>query len=112
MKTAEVVDVCFLMECTTSMKLFVMEAKTLVHRLVEKLGKRFVDLKLRCAFVGYRDYCGIEDRVNVIAFTDDKEAFKEAVDSVKPIGGGDLGLALDVFGGLDEVLKLEWVCFV
>lgn len=57
LRKAEQVDICFIMDCTGSMRSYKNEAKTVVHRVVEKLDKKFQDLKLRCAFVGYRDHC-------------------------------------------------------
>ena len=107
LRMAEQVDICFMVDCTGSMSSYINEAKTVVHRVVEKLSKKFQDLKLRCAFVGYRDHCDHGDRVEVMRFTSDKDAFKARVTSVNATGGGDE--AEDIFGGLEEVNKLEWV---
>lgn len=107
LRMAEQVDICFMVDCTGSMCSYINEAKTVVHRVVEKLGKKFQDLKLRCAFVGYRDHCDHELRVEVMPFTSDKDAFKNKVTLVNANGGGDE--AEDIFGGLEEVNKLGWV---
>ena len=92
---------------TGSMLAYISEAKTVVHRLVDRLAKRFQDFQLRCAFVCYRDHCDGSDRISVLPFTTDKDAFKNWVTSLKATGGGDE--CEDVFGGLEEVNKLEWV---
>ena len=107
LRLAEHVDICFMMDCTGSMTSYINEAKTVVHRVVEKLGKKFHDLKLRCAFIGYRDHCDKENRLEILPFTSDKDVFKEKVTEVNAMGGGDD--AEDIFGGLEEVNKLEWV---
>lgn len=107
LKNAEKVDLCFMVDGTGSMVDYIKEAKTVVHRLVDRLAKRFQDLQLRCAFVCYRDHCDGSDRISVLPFTSDKNAFKNWVTVLKATGGGDE--CEDVFGGLEEVNKLEWV---
>ena len=107
LKNAEKVDLCFMVDGTGSMERYIKEAKTVVHRLVDRLARKFQDFQLRCAFVCYRDHCDGSNRVNVLPFTTDKRAFKDWVTNVKATGGGDE--CEDIFGGLEEVNKLEWV---
>lgn len=107
LKNAEKVDLCFMVDGTGSMLAYISEAKTVVHRLVDRLAKRFQDFQLRCAFVCYRDHCDGSDRISVLPFTTDKDAFKNWVTNLKATGGGDE--CEDVFGGLEEANNLEWV---
>lgn len=108
LKNAEKVDICFMVDCTGSMSWYINEAKTVVHRVVDKLGKRFQDLKLRCAFVGYRDHTDGFERVTVLSFTSDKDAFKSWV-TTTVIAKGGADECEDIFGALEEVNRLEWV---
>lgn len=99
LKEAEKVDICFMVDSTGSMRKYIDEAKDVVHRIVKKLEKRFKDLELRVAFVGYRDHCDGSDRITVFPFSDNIDKFKSFVSSVKAMGGGDA--CEDVFGGLE-----------
>lgn len=107
LRKAEQVDICFMMDCTGSMSSYINEAKTVVHRVVDKLDKKFQDFKLRCAFVGYRDHCDGDKRISLMQFGTDKDAFKAFVTNLEATGGGDE--CEDVFGGLESVNSLEWV---
>ena len=106
LRNAEKVDICFLLDCTGSMAGYISEAKTVIHRVVDKLGKQFQDLQLNCAFIGYRDHSDGVNRISRLPFTKDKEAFKTFVSSVSAMGGADE--CEDIFGGLEEVTKLTW----
>ena len=106
LRNSEKVDICFLVDSTGSMSRVINETKTVIHRIVDRLGKRFKDLALRCAFVGYRDIDEGSDRVCVFQFSKNAEAFKDFVGSVKAFGGADE--CEDVFGGLEQVNQLEW----
>jgi hypothetical protein len=107
LRNAEKVDICFMVDCTGSMSSYINEAKTVIHRIVDKLGKRFKDLRLRCAFVGYRDHSDGAQRVQAFGFTEDKDVFKAFVTTVAATGGADE--CEDIFGGLEELNKLTWV---
>ena len=95
---------------------YIDEVKTIINRSTEKLRSVFKDVKLRFSFIGYRDYVfedyekGIwndpDDRIVVLPFTNDNAEFTSFVNKIKAGGGGDC--CEDVFGGLNEVLKLQW----
>ena len=104
LKQAEKVDICFMLDATGSMVSYIAEAKTVIHKIVDKLKNRFVDFALRVAFVGYRDHSEGSKRITVLDFSEDKETFKTFVSSVEAIGGGDE--CEDVFGGLQVVILL------
>lgn len=107
LKKAEQVDVCFMLDCTGSMAAYIDEAKTLVHHVVDKLSGKFKDLRLRCAFVGYRDHSDGEQRITHMAFSSRPDEFKAFVSEVEATGGDDQ--CEDVFGGLECVNSLDWV---
>jgi len=102
LRQAEKVDICFMLDCTGSMSPYIVEAKTVIHRIVDKLKKRFVDFELRAAFVGYRDHSDGKDRVSVYPFGESIDNFKSFVTSINATGGDDE--CEDIFGGL-EVIK-------
>ena len=103
---AQSVDACFLMDCTNSMRKFVDEVKERIFETVRLLKVRFPNLKIRLAFVGYRDLNLPKDRqYSVLDFTDEEE-FHEFVSLVQCEYGGDY--CEDVLGGLQQITKLKW----
>lgn len=106
LENAEKVDICFLCDCTGSMTSYINEAKTLMHRLVDKISKRFKNFDLRVSFVGYRDHGDGDGRVVSCEFTDELVDFKSFVNSVSATGGADE--CEDIFGGLEAALDLNW----
>ena len=102
LRQAEKVDICFMLDCTGSMSSYIAEAKSVIHRIVDKLKKRFVDFELRAAFVGYRDHSDGISRVSVFPFGNCIDDFKSFVTSISATGGADE--CEDIFGGL-EVIK-------
>jgi mRNA-degrading endonuclease YafQ of YafQ-DinJ toxin-antitoxin module len=104
LKKAEKVDMCFMLDATGSMSSYISEAKSVIHRIIDKLKNRFQDFELRAAFVGYRDHADGPKRVTVFDFDQNIDSFKTFVSSVEATGGQDQ--CEDVFGGL-EVIKLR-----
>ena len=107
MRNTRSVDICFLVDSTASMCEVISETKTVIDRTLKRLSQRIFNLTLRCAFVGYRDFSDGSDKVCVFPFNENTEAFKTFVSGVRAFGGGDV--CEDVFGGLEQVNKLEWV---
>jgi serine/threonine-protein phosphatase PP1 catalytic subunit len=63
-------------------------------------------MQLHLGFVGYRDI-GDSARFEILPFTASVEEFRQFVGGVSAWGcGGDI--PEDVFGGLDQVLRLDW----
>ena len=103
---AESADVCFLMDCTNSMKKYIEEVKERIFETVALLKARFPHLKLRLAFVGYRDLNLPQDQqFSVLDFTDEKE-FHSFVSLIKCAYGYDY--CEDVLGGLQKTTELSW----
>ncbi len=103
---AEKVDLCFMIDCTGSMKPYIDKVKSTLNNIVNKLKLKFSSFELRLSFVGYRDHFDQENRVTYLKFVDNIETFQEFLSNIKAKGGQDQ--AEDVIGGLEQVNKLEW----
>jgi mRNA-degrading endonuclease YafQ of YafQ-DinJ toxin-antitoxin module len=99
LKKAEKVDICFMLDATGSMSLYIAEAKNVIHKVIDKLKLRFQDFELRASFVGYRDHSDGPERVIVYNFDQNIDSFKTFVSNVEPKGGQDQ--CEDIFGGLE-----------
>lgn len=100
LQEAQQVDVAFLMDCTGSMEAYIAAAKDKIHAIAKSLQAKFPHLKMRVAFVGYRDHCDGTNRFVKLDFTDDHSKFSNFLKDVKAFGGGDA--AEDVFGGAEH----------
>ncbi|KAJ3433136.1 alpha-protein kinase vwka [Anaeramoeba flamelloides] len=104
-------DLCFLVDCTASMKIYVEKVHDKISKIIDEIltDKRYQDYTLRIAFVGYRDY-GVK-RFEIIDFVkkDQIKSFKERIKKVKLLNNADY--AEDVFGGLHMALTLQWESF-
>jgi hypothetical protein len=108
LKKAESVDFCFLVDCTSSMSPYIDQVEMTINQIVNELQKKFVNFSMRLAFVGYRDFSEDEcDRIINTGFLQDLETFKLLVSEIVAFGGDDV--CEDVFIGLNEVTKLEWL---
>lgn len=96
LKQAERVDMCFLLDCTLSMRPYITQTKLIIHEIVDKLKKMFSGFSLRLALVGYTDHCN-EERIVFRDFDSDVDKFKTFVSSIKNANGHDI--CEDVFGG-------------
>ena len=106
LNNAESVDLCFLMDCTNSMQRYIEDVKNHIFETVELLKTRFPHLRLRLAFVGYRDLnLPKEKQFSILDFTDENE-FHLFVTMVKCEYGADK--CEDVLGGLAKVINLSW----
>jgi hypothetical protein len=63
--------------------------------------------QIRVAFVGYRDYDDGSERVVKKDFTENTNDVINFMNSVSAFGGADA--CEDIFGGLEEVTKLDWI---
>ncbi|RNA01177.1 serine threonine kinase [Brachionus plicatilis] len=106
LKQAEKVDLCFLVDATGSMSSYIAEAKTVIHKIIHKMSIKFQNFALRFSFIGYRDISDGLKRVEVFGLSQNEECFRAFVDNIQATGGADE--CEDVFGGLEEVTKLDW----
>ena len=102
----ESVDVCFMMDCTTSMEEYIEEMKERIFETIKLLKSRFPNLNIRLAFVGYRDLnLPKDEQFSILDFTNEK-VFYSFVSMVECDGGGDV--CEDVLGGLEKTIQLNW----
>ena len=88
------------------MSSYINEAKVVIHRLIGRLSRVFQNFAFRASFVGYRDIEDGHDRTTVFNFDSNADSFKRFVNNVTAKGGHDQ--CEDIFGGLEEVTKLDW----
>jgi len=108
-KETQQVDHAFLMDCTGSMGSYIATAKEKILFLVKNLKAKYPDMKLRLAFIGYRDvddWIHGEQQYIFVPFTEDEEEFKTQIAGVQATGGGDF--PEDVYVGLKAGVELEW----
>lgn len=110
MQNTQQIDQVFLMDCTGSMGSYIQTAKDKITTLVDQLKKDYPYLKLRLAFIGYRDIDDWGKPSNLqyieIPFTEDVVDFKQKLQAVKATGGGDH--PEDVYTGLEAAAGLDW----
>ena len=107
MKKASIVDVCFLVDCTGSMRSYIEEVKDKIKWLVKEISQKHEDVEsLNLAFVGYRDLCDGDRNYSVLQFTKSSATFQDFVGKIVARGG--CSSTADVMGGLDQVSKLSW----
>jgi hypothetical protein len=105
-ETNQNADVAFLVDCTGSMVKYIDETKKQIQSIVDQIQDTYGN-KVRIAFVGYRDHCDKEKRIESLDFTEDVEVFKEFVKNITATGGGDG--PEDVLGGLESAFNLTWL---
>jgi hypothetical protein len=91
-KAQSAVDLCFLMDCTGSMRQFLDATKTQIRQLTEAIVQLY-STKPHLAFIGYRD---IDENLEKLDFTDDENVFQELLNKIQAVGGDDT--CEDVFG--------------
>lgn len=95
-------DICFVMDCTSSMAPWIEAAKTTVKDMIAALPSDVPNK--RVAFVGYRDFT--DGPAQVQRFTEDVDAVVRFIDSQVADGGDDI--PEDIAGGLAAALGLDW----
>jgi hypothetical protein len=91
-------DLCLLMDCTSSMQEWIERSKETLHEIINNIKAQSKDLKVRVAFVGYRDIRDTE-RFCVAPFTSDLDKVKSFISKQVADGGRDW--PEDVQGGLN-----------
>ena len=99
------VDVCFVVDCTSSMSVWILAVKDKVMDIVSAVKRENDCGEVRVAFVGYRDYFDTE-RFVLVDFTTDLVSFRADIAHVSAVGGGDI--PEDMAGGLWQASKLTW----
>ena len=111
------IDVAFVMDITGSMANELAEAKRKVREIMEEFSARQVDLfgrnqplRLRFAFVGYRDKKEGERWLEVVPFASrgETDRFEERLATVEARSWQNDDWPENVCSGLEEALKLPW----
>ena len=84
-KAQSSVDLCFLMDCTGSMRQYLDATKTQIRQLTDTI-LQLHSTKPYLAFVGYRD---INEAMEILNFTDDENVFEEFLNQIQAKGGDD-----------------------
>ncbi|RIA81489.1 kinase-like domain-containing protein, partial [Glomus cerebriforme] len=101
------VDLCFVLDCTGSMKPHIAAAKDCILQVSNKCKTINPNIKLRIGFCGYRDHFNGSDRLQIFDFTDQYEEFTKYLQGVSAISNQDN--PEDVFGGLNAAItQLNW----
>ena len=78
---------------------YIDQVKTITTSAYKKLRIVFKDIKLRVAFIGYRDYDKkgkrLGNQIIKLPFTSKDSEFEEYVKNVKPEGGKLKGILID-----------------
>lgn len=99
-------DLCLLLDCTSSMQEWIERAKNTLHEIINNVKAENEALVVRVCFVGYRDIKDTE-RFCVKPFTEDLDDVKAFISKVKADGGRDW--PEDVQGGLQQALGQNWI---
>ncbi|CAG8604499.1 10211_t:CDS:1 [Paraglomus occultum] len=103
------VDLCFVLDCTHSMKHHLAAAKDCILQVanyVENINPR---IQPRVGFCGYRDHFDPQNRLQIFSFTNSYEEFSRDLANVRTLSGKDI--PEDVLGGLDAAVEqMAWGC--
>eukprot|EP00954_Amorphochlora_amoebiformis_P007519 583860-Amorphochlora_amoeboformis.AAC.3 len=98
-------DLLFMCDNTGSMKSHVDSVRNFIDGVVKYLEANMQGLKIRLAYVGYREI-GDHPQFETLDFSADVGGFKEFLKNVQFFGGGS-PLA-DIEGGVNRTLDLDW----
>jgi hypothetical protein len=96
-------DLCLICDCTGSMYSWIQRAKDTLHSIIDSVKIGNTGLKVRVAFVGYRDIGDGKKRFSVINFTEDVDSVKAFISKQDADGGQDH--AEDVQGAFNQALN-------
>ena len=111
------IDVAFVMDVTGSMANELAEAKARVSGLIDEFNRRMVTLfgrqeplRLRFAFVGYRDWKEEDQWVEIVPFAGrgQEERFDEQLGRIQAYSRNNNDWEESVVAGIGEALKLDW----
>jgi len=87
------------------MEKYIKETIDKIKLVINQLKETLPDAKLKISFVGYRDF-GDAKQIEYLDFVEDVNEFVKFVSKIKPSGGDDI--CENVFGGMEQTLKLNW----
>ena len=104
-KKAQGVDLCFVLDCTKSMKDYIRMVMEKAQDIIKTLKSKFGGFSIRIAVLGYRDFFD-KGRFEILDFRNDVEEVKKFLAGIEAIGGDDV--AEDVNGAFQKLMKLSW----
>ncbi len=116
-KDVSSIDVAFVMDVTASMHNELAAAKEKIRELMNEFGNRTVELfgrlhplRLRFAFVGYRDQAEGDEWVEIIPFAarGQADSFEDQLNEIHAMSRLNRDWKENVCGGLKEALGLDW----
>jgi hypothetical protein len=105
-RRSEKVDLCFMVDCTGSMRYYIAAITKQIHSIVRKLEKSCSNLKVRLSFLGYRDLHDASNQFSILDFTENVNEFHDFVKEVIAFGGGDT--PEDIAGAMRKANDLSW----
>ncbi|KAL7578865.1 hypothetical protein ACA910_006842 [Epithemia clementina (nom. ined.)] len=113
---AESVDLCFVVDCTSSMQPYIASVKNSIRDIVFRVRATNANLRLRLAFVAYR---GVEDDKKgseLLDFVTSVDAFLNFMQLI-PARNGERKYGENMAGGIQRANSLCWeqptrVCFI
>lgn len=101
----EILDLVLIMDCTGSMSAWMDHCKATLNTVIDNIVKENEKLKVRVAFVGFRDFTDSKIfAIHDLSF--DVDGVKGFISSQTAAGGGDA--PEDVVGALAQAMKLSW----
>lgn len=98
-------EVCLMLDCTASMSSWINRSKETLKEILNNIKEQYKGLKVRCAFVGYRDI-NDHNRHDVFPFSEDIDACVQFISRENASGGADA--PEDVQGAFNKALNLQW----
>ena len=84
----QTIDLCYVIDCTSSMSSYIKAAKEGIKHVVKKIETEYPDVEVRVAVVAYRDWCDGDKRIEYKDFASVSE-IKDFIGTLKAFGGGD-----------------------
>ena len=104
-RSAESVDLAFILDCTSSMGGYIASAKDSIRDIVKRVHSTNRSMNLCLALVGYRDFCD-STRFEVLDFVTSVEEFESFLSCLGASGGGDA--PEDLAGAIQQANTLSW----
>ncbi|CAG8655420.1 2324_t:CDS:1, partial [Paraglomus brasilianum] len=106
-KQSMMIDLCFVLDCTGSMKSHIAAAKDSILQVAKHIQQTNPGFNTQFGFCGYRDFCNGDQRLQLFDFSNSYKKFTEYVSAVQSISNKDG--AEDVFGGLNAAVnEMSW----
>ena len=99
-------DMCLILDCTASMYSWIQRSKDTLKTIIDQVKKENPSLKVRVAFVGYRDFGDGAKQYSTIDFSENLDIVKTFISKQDASGGNDM--PEDVQGGFHKALGMSW----